>query len=108
MSERAIPDVWEVFGGQRMPARRNSWQKMQMMSEEEKTVTDLFSDLHIHAASRSYTPASADSAVDLDLTDDDDDAPNSKNDKKSQQHNNHRYRLLQKVPNESATNEQDP
>jgi len=50
MSERTIPDVWDVFAKQRMPIRRNSWQKMQVqLNEEEKTVTDLFSDLHIHA-----------------------------------------------------------
>ena len=49
MSERAIPDVWEVFEKQGI-RRNNSWKRM--MTEEEKTVTELFSDLHLHA--RSY------------------------------------------------------
>jgi len=49
MSERAIPDVWEVFEKQGI-RRNNSWKRM--MTEEERTVTELFSDLHLHA--RSY------------------------------------------------------
>jgi len=52
-TERAIPDLWEVFGsrsGMVLPVRRNSWQKMQaQLSEEERAVTELFNDLHIHA-----------------------------------------------------------
>lgn len=51
-SERAIPDLWDVFGsrGGGLAIRRNSWQKMQkQLTEEEQAVTDLFNDLHVHA-----------------------------------------------------------
>ncbi|KAI9553564.1 hypothetical protein GHT06_021482 [Daphnia sinensis] len=51
-SERAIPDLWDVFGsrGGGLAVRRNSWQKMQkQLSEDERTVTELFNDLHVHA-----------------------------------------------------------
>lgn len=50
-SERAIPDLWDVFGsrGGGLAVRRNSWQKMQkQLSEDERTVTELFNDLHVH------------------------------------------------------------
>ena len=51
-SERAIPDLWDVFGsrGGGLAVRRNSWQKMQkQLTEDERTVTELFNDLHVHA-----------------------------------------------------------
>ncbi len=51
-SERAIPDLWEVFGsrGGGLAIRRNSWQKMQkQLTEDERAVTELFNDLHVHA-----------------------------------------------------------
>lgn len=51
-SERAIPDLWDVFGsrgGNGLAIRRNSWQKMQkQLSEDERAVTELFHDLHLH------------------------------------------------------------
>lgn len=50
-TERAIPDLWDVFGSKGMlPIRRSSWSKMQaQLSEDERAVNELFSDLHIHA-----------------------------------------------------------
>lgn len=59
-TERAIPDLWEVFGsrgsngsgGGGLGIRRNSWQKMQaQLSEEERAVTELFNDLHLQLES---------------------------------------------------------
>lgn len=48
-TDRSIPDVWDVFGGRGLGVRRNSWQKMQLqISEEERAVTELFNDLHLH------------------------------------------------------------
>ena len=96
MTERTIPDVWEVFGKQRAGAggggggggvggRRNSWQKM--MTEEERTVTELFSDLHMHANTTSYTAGSTDSAVDLDSSDADADDDDQTTDSKNKTHN---------------------
>ena len=59
-NERAIPDLWDVFGsrgsngsgGAGLGIRRNSWQKMQaQLSEEERAVTELFNDLHLQLES---------------------------------------------------------